>query len=128
MLPNRVGEPSARPMHSSRSFSSTYGAPASGTAGSAASGPADTFGTVRTRAAQPATLSTPLATSCAIRFTAQKETGDPRVNGHDLDIGREDLGAQGRDARQPWPDDEKREKNGGQPEPDCGHQNFGAIV
>ena len=57
-------------MHSSRSFSSAYGAPESGTGGPAAPAGAETRGTVRTRAAQPATLSTPRATSCAISRTA----------------------------------------------------------
>ena len=65
MFPNRVGDPSARPAQVSRSASSTYGAPECGTAGSVASLTADTAGTVRSTASQPATLSIPCAISSA---------------------------------------------------------------
>ncbi len=74
ILPKRVGEPSATPMHSTRSFSSAYGAPVSvsddGAAGAFAGSTVVTRGTVRTRAVQPVTLPTPRATSCAISLTA----------------------------------------------------------
>ena len=70
MLPKRVGLPSASPAHASRSASSQYGAPESGTSGSTASDTADTFGTVRSRARMPATRSTPCATQRAMSRTA----------------------------------------------------------
>jgi hypothetical protein len=69
MLPKRVGEPSARPTHSTRSFASTYGAPSGGTGGAAVSTIGATLGTVRTRACIPGTLSMPRATDCASAFT-----------------------------------------------------------
>jgi hypothetical protein len=65
MLPKRVGEPSARPTHSSRSRASTYGAPSAGTGGAGLSMTGATLGTVRRRACMPSTLSTPRASACA---------------------------------------------------------------
>ena len=61
MLPKRVGLPSSRPAHCSRSCGVAYGGPSSGISGSVASLCADTGGTVRRRAAQPLTESTPRA-------------------------------------------------------------------
>ncbi len=65
MLPKRVGEPSARPAHSARSDSSTYGAPSGGMLGAVASATVDTAGTVRSLASMPGTLSMPWAISSA---------------------------------------------------------------
>ncbi|EDT37179.1 hypothetical protein BamMEX5DRAFT_7044 [Burkholderia ambifaria MEX-5] len=65
MLPKRVGEPSARPAHSSRSRSSAYGGPSAGMSGAVASQTVETDGTVRMRACMPGTLSTPFAIASA---------------------------------------------------------------
>src|SRR5512145_1714293 len=55
MLPKRVGLPSTSPAQATRSAWVAYGGPDEGTAGTLASVSGDTGGTVRRRAATPAT-------------------------------------------------------------------------
>ncbi len=61
MFPKRVGLPNNNPSQRRRSSSVANGAPLSGTALTGRSFSADTAGTVRSLAAQPATDSTPRA-------------------------------------------------------------------
>ena len=70
MFPKRVGEPRARPSHSSKSECWAYGEPSSGIVFSVASHTAETLGTVRRIAWQSGTDSIPSAMSSAKRRVA----------------------------------------------------------
>src|SRR3546814_11705195 len=70
MLPKRVGLPSTRPAHSTRSCDCTYGGPSFGTSGPRTAWSVVTGGTVRRRAPAPSTPSMQRALNRAIFATA----------------------------------------------------------